>query len=322
MIVITGGAGFIGSTLAKSLSKNEEILIIDTFKDIEQKRYLSEVPGSRLVSLKDCKSLLNYFKNNIKYFYHLGANSSTDQTLLSEAVDTNIFWSQYYWEFCTSNKIPFMYASSAATYGDGSKGFSDKMTVDELKDIKINNIYGWSKMYFDIFALKQERIGNAPPIWHGLKFFNVYGVNEYHKNNQSSVVHTFLKELKFDGKIKLFKSYNKKFLDGEQQRDFVSVNFCIEFMKNIQKINLQNGLLNVGTGKPKTFISFANDIMNAFEKKGKIEFKDMPNILKSHYQYFTKSENLKTIKIHKLMTDFNYNEDLKLIVKSIVDKLD
>ena len=155
MIVITGGAGFIGSTLAKTLL-DQELIIIDTFKDIEQKIYLTEIPGARLVNLKDCKSILNYFKNDIKYFYHLGANSSTEQAILSESVNTNIFWSQFYWDFCSNNKIPFMYASSAATYGDGSKGFSDKMTVNELKDIKIHNVYGWSKMYFDIFALVRQ----------------------------------------------------------------------------------------------------------------------------------------------------------------------
>ena len=321
MIVITGGAGFIGSTLAKTLL-NQELIIIDTFKDIEQRIYLTEILGARLVSLKDCKSILNYFKNDIKYFYHLGANSSTDQTILNEAVDSNIFWSQFYWDFCTNNKIPFMYASSAATYGNGSKGFSDKMTLNELKDIKIQNVYGWSKMYFDIFVLSQEKIQNTPPIWHGLKFFNVYGVNEYHKKKQSSVVHPFLKQLKSNGKIKLFKSLNRSFLNGEQQRDFVSVNFCIEFMKNIQKLTLKNGLLNVGTGQPKTFISFANDIMNALEKKGKIQFIDMPRNLQSHYQYYTKSENSKTRKIHESMANFNYSEDLQLIVKSIVNRID
>ena len=320
MIVITGGAGFIGSTLAKTLL-DQELIIIDTFKDIDQKVYLTEIPGARLVNLKDCKSVLNYFKNDIKYFYHLGANSSTEQAILSESVNTNIFWSQFYWDFCSNNKIPFMYASSAATYGDGSKGFSDKMTVNELKDIKIRNIYGWSKMYFDIFALNQERIGKTPPIWHGLKFFNVYGVNEYHKKKQSSVVHPFLKQLKLNGKIKLFKSLHKNYLDGEQQRDFVSVNFCIEFIKNIQKLSLKSGLLNVGTGQPKTFISFANDIMDAFSKKGKIQFINIPQNLQSHYQYYTKSENSKTREIHKLMADFNYSEDLQLIVKSILNKI-
>ena len=321
MIVITGGAGFIGSTLAKTLL-DDDLIIIDTFKDIEQKIYLSEILGARLVSLKDCKSILNLFKNDIKYFYHLRANSSTDQTILSEAIEANIYWSQFFWDFCTNNKIPFMYASSAATYGDGSKGFSDNMTLNELKDIKIHNIYGWSKMYFDLFVLNQEKFGSTPPIWHGLKFFNVYGVNEFHKKKQSSVVHPFLKQLKSTGKIQLFKSLNKNFLDGEQERDFVSVNFCIEFMKNIQKLDFENSLLNVGTGQPKSFISFANDIMGAYNKKGKIEFIDMPQNLQKHYQYFTKSENLKTRIIHELMINFNYSKDLMQILKKIENRID
>jgi ADP-L-glycero-D-manno-heptose 6-epimerase len=320
MIVITGGCGFIGSTLAETLL-DHDVIIIDTFKNFQQRAYLSEIPGARLVSLKDCVSVLNNFKNDIKYFYHLGANSSTDQIILSEAIESNIFWSQFFWDFCTNNKIPFMYASSAATYGDGSKGFSDNMTLDELREIKIHNVYGWSKMYFDIFVLRQEKLRNTPPIWHGLKFFNVYGVNEFHKKNQSSVVHTFLKQLNSVGIIKLFKSLNKNFLDGEQQRDFVSINFCIEFMKNIQKLNLNNGLLNVGTGQPKTFVTFARDIMNACNKKGKLEFIDMPKDLQNHYQYYTKSENSKTKKVHELMTDFNYKKDLIYIVKSILGKV-
>ena len=321
MIVITGGAGFIGSTFAKTFI-GEDLIIIDTFNDIEQKIYLNEISGTRLVNLNECKSTLNYFKNDIKYFYHLGANSSTEQTVLSEAINSNIFWSQYFWDFCLNNKIPFMYASSAATYGDGSKGFSDSMTLDELKNIKIHNIYGWSKMYFDIFALSQQKIGKCPPVWHGLKFFNVYGINEFHKKKQSSVVHPFLMQLKSTGKIKLFKSLNKNFLDGEQQRDFVSVNFCVEFMKNIQKLKIDNGLLNVGTGHPKTFITFANDIMKACQKEGKIDFIDMPQNLQKHYQYFTKSENIKTSQIHQLMANFSYTEDLKQIVEGISFKTD
>jgi len=316
MIVITGGAGFIGSTLAKTFH-NEELLIIDCFKDIEQKKYLSDFFGARLISLKDCKPILEYFKKEIRYFYHFGANSSTDQISLNDAITSNIFWSQYYWDFCTKNQIPFIYASSAATYGNGSKGFSDQLTINELKKIKMNNIYGWSKMYFDIFVLNQEKIKKTPPVWYGLKFFNVYGVNEYHKKNQSSVVHSFLSQLKMSGKIKLFKSSNTKYIDGKQIRDFVSVNFCIRFIKILQKINFDDGLLNVGTGKPKTFISFAKDIMEAYKKKGELIFIEMPKNLKKHYQYYTKSENLKTRKIHNLIQDFNFKKDLKLIVSNI-----
>ena len=316
MIVITGGAGFIGSTLAKKFN-GKDLILIDKFLDIKQRKYISQASGARLVRLQECKEILNIYKNDISCFYHLGANSSTDQKIFSETVELNIHWSQYFWDFCSNHKIPFIYASSAATYGDGSKGFSDQMSLEKLEKIKISSLYGWSKMYFDIFALKQKEIGNSPPIWYGLKFFNVYGVNEIHKENQSSVVHPFLKQLKSNGKIELFKSYNKNYSDGNQQRDFVSVNYCIRFIETITSSKMSNGLYNVGTGEPKTFIEFAKDIMKASRKEGIIKYIEMPESLKNHYQYFTKSENLKSKEIHKKINNFDYEEDLNFIVKKI-----
>jgi ADP-L-glycero-D-manno-heptose 6-epimerase len=321
MIVITGGAGFIGSTLAKELS-SEELIILDRFSDNIQKLYLDEIPNARLVNLSDSKDILEQFRHKITFFYHFGANSSTDQNILNQSINLNIYWSQYFWDYCTKNNIPFLFASSAATYGDGSKGFSDEMNFDQLKQIKLNSFYGWSKMYFDLFVLNQEKIRKTPPIWFGLKFFNVYGTNEFHKKNQCSVLHSFLKQLYANRKIELFKSSNKKYLDGEQKRDFVSVNFCVEFIKILKKKKIKSGLLNVGTGKPKTFISFANDIMNVNKKKGYIDFIDMPKNLQNHYQYFTKSENNKTKKIHQLLKDFNYMDDLLNISKKILNNLD
>jgi ADP-L-glycero-D-manno-heptose 6-epimerase len=321
MIVITGGAGFIGSTLAKELS-SEELIILDRFSDNIQKLYLDEIPNARLVNLSDSKDILEQFRHKITFFYHFGANTSTDQNVLNQSINLNIYWSQYFWDYCTKNNIPFVFASSAATYGDGSKGFSDEMNFDQLKQIKLNNFYGWSKMYFDLFVLNQEKIKKTPPIWFGLKFFNVYGVNEFHKKNQCSVLHSFLKQLYTNGKIELFKSLNKKYLDGEQKRDFVSVNFCVEFIKILKKKKIKSGLLNVGTGKPKTFISFANEIMNVNKKKGYIDYIDMPKNLQNHYQYFTKSENNKTKKIHQSLQDFNYMKDLLNISKKILNNLD
>lgn len=320
MIVITGGAGFIGSTLANSL-KDEELIIIDIFSNIEQIKYLNKSNTVRLIPLSECKSTLEIFRNEIKYFYHLGANSSTEQKILSETIKLNIYWSQYYWNFCTENNIPFMYASSAATYGNGSGGFSDQMNIEELNLLEMNSLYSWSKMYFDIFTLKQEKIGKTPPIWHGLKFFNVYGINEKHKNFQSSVVHAFTRQLQTERKIKLFRSYNNDYLDGEQKRDFVSVQYCIKFIKKLTELKLNSGLYNVGTGISKTFNTFAVDIMNAYGKKGQIEFIDMPEKIRAHYQYFTESNNLKSQEVHNMISDFNFADDLKIIVNEIIYEL-
>ncbi len=317
MIVVSGGAGFIGSTLVNSLV-DEEIIIIDTFSNNLQHEYLIPRDGNiRLVNLNNCSEILDLYKNKIKYFYHLGANSSTDQCNLEETINLNIYWSQYFWNFCTVNVIPFIYASSAATYGDGSKGFSDEMDINELSKIKLRGLYGWSKMYFDFFALNQSIKKLSPPTWYGLKFFNVYGTNEKHKGSQSSVVHPFLKQLLDYKKVSLFRSYIDEVDDGEQKRDFVSVNFCIEFINKIISLKCGNGIYNVGTGSPKTFIDFSRDIMESLGVVGAIEFIDMPDNLKPHYQYFTKSENTKSKEIHKSLNNYDYKKDLKNIINSL-----
>ena len=318
MIVITGGAGFIGSTLANSL-KDQELIIIDTFTNNFQKDNLLFNNGNiRLVNLSDSKEILDLYKHKIKYFYHLGANSSTDQSILEETINLNIFWSQYYWDFCSLNAIPFMYASSAATYGDGSYGFSDQSSLDELKEIKLRGLYGWSKMFFDFFAINQSTIGTCPPKWHGLKFFNVYGENEKHKGSQSSVIHPFLNQISEHNKVYLFKSHKDGVVDGEQQRDFVSVNYCIEFIRNLSKLDCENGIYNVGTGKPKTFLEFSKDIIKSCGVEADIEFIEMPESLKQHYQYFTRSENIKSKEIHANISKFNYREDLDNIINNLL----
>lgn len=317
MIVVTGGAGFIGSTLVDSL-QDEEIIIIDTFSNNFQKYYLPYNNGNiRLVNLRNCNSVLNQNKDKIKYFYHLGANSSTDQSVLKETIELNISWSQYFWDFCTLNQIPLMYASSAATYGDGSHGFSDQTPLNELKKIKLNGLYGWSKMFFDFFAIKQSLKGRCPPKWHGLKFFNVYGENEKHKGSQTSVIHPFLKQISEQKKVYLFKSYKEGVLDGEQERDFVSVNYCIEFIKNLSKLDSENGIYNVGTGNSKTFLEFTKDIIDSTGIEVDIEFIEMPESLKLHYQYYTRSENIKSKEIHANISKFNYRKDLDSIINNL-----
>jgi len=322
MIVVSGGAGFIGSTLVNSLV-DEEIIIIDTFSNNLQHEYLIPRDGNiRLVNLNNCSEILDLYKNKIKYFYHLGANSSTDQCNLEETINLNIYWSQYFWNFCTVNVIPFIYASSAATYGDGSKGFSDEMDINELSKIKLRGLYGWSKMFFDSFAINQSTKGICPPKWHGLKFFNVYGENEKHKGSQSSVIHPFLKQISEHKKVYLFKSYKEGVMDGEQQRDFVSVNYCIEFIKNLSKLDCENGIYNVGTGKPKTFLEFSKDIIDSTGAEADIEFIEMPESLKQHYQYFTSSENIKSIEIHANISKFDYRKDLDNIINNLLIRND
>jgi ADP-L-glycero-D-manno-heptose 6-epimerase len=236
---------------------------------------------------------------------------------LQETVNLNIFWSQFFWDFCTVNRIPLIYASSAATYGNGDHGFSDEMSLEDLGVIPMKGLYSWSKMFFDIFAMKQTLINNCPPKWYGLKFFNVYGANELHKGSQSSVIHPFLEQLTNNGTVSLFKSYLDGVNDGYQQRDFISVNYCINFIRELTLLNSVSGIYNVGTGHPKTFLNFADDMMKASNISGEVKFIEMPKSLKPHYQYFTKSENIKSREIHSAINGFDYMEDLRDIIRTL-----
>lgn len=320
MIVISGGAGLIGSSLVHAMQR-EELIIVDDFSHESQVEYLKTVSKKHiLVPLDKAELFLQQNKENISHVFHMGANSSTEQSSLQDTIYRNIYWSQYYWSFCSKNNISLVYASSAATYGDGSSGFSDDLGVNQLREIKLHSLYSWSKMYFDLYTLTQAKSGNAPPKWYGLKFFNVYGVNEEHKGLQSSVVHPFLKQLQQDNKVRLFKSYNPSYEDGKQARDFISVNYCVDFIKSIQSQALENGIYNVGTGQAKTFLEFTKDIMRVAEIEGEIEFIEMPDSLIEHYQYFTESDNVKSQKVHDALSDFDYLDDLKKVITEIRNK--
>ena len=320
MIVVTGGAGFIGSTLINSFA-DEEIILIDSFSNDAQKAYINHAGGNiRLVDISNCINILDLYKSRITFFYHFGANSSTDQSILQETVNLNIFWSQFFWDFCSLNGIPFIYASSAATYGNGDHGFSDEMSLEDLGRIPMKGLYSWSKMFFDIFAMKQSLINSCPPKWYGLKFFNVYGINELHKGSQSSVIHPFLEQLTNNGTVLLFKSYLDGVNDGDQRRDFISVNYCINFIRELSALNSVSGIYNVGTGQPKTFLNFADDMMKASNISGEVKFIEMPKSLKPHYQYFTKSENIKSKEIHSAINGFDYMEDLGDIIRTLQDE--
>ena len=191
------------------------------------------------------------------------------------------------YEFCKSLNIPFIYASSAATYGNGSKGFSDNDDIEYLKKLKPQNLYGWSKCYIDRFIAQDLSKNKNTTQVVGLKFFNVYGPNEYHKKGQTSVMYKFYKELRDTHKIKLFKSYHTAYRDGEQQRDFVYVDDCVDVILWMLAHSSVKGLFNVGTGQARTFIDIANIINSHFDNIADIEFIEMPLALQRHYQYYT-----------------------------------
>jgi ADP-L-glycero-D-manno-heptose 6-epimerase len=291
VIVVTGAAGFIGSYLTGYLNHLgfEQLILVDDFSvekksaNLADKKFLHKIHREQFFDW--CES----HPGLIKYVFHLGAR--TDTTELDYAVHKkwNLDYSKNIWELCTANNISLVYASSAATYGNGEHGYVDDHDV--ITKLHPLNPYGVSKNEFDIWALEQK---NTPPFWAGLKFFNVFGPNEYHKERMASVIFHAFNQIKQKGEVKLFRSHNPDYKDGEQIRDFIYVKdvtaICVWLMEN----QPTSGLYNTGTGKARTFKDLVNAIFDTLHLPSKIEFIDTPIDIRDKYQYFTEAD------MHKL----------------------
>ncbi len=285
MILLTGGAGFIGSVLLKLLNDNgiNDICIVDRLGDEEKWKNLQLKSFQNFIHKDDFNALLKKgeLPENVTEIIHLGACSSTTEKNLDYLMDNNFLFSKRLAELALAKKIPFLYASSAATYGDGKYGFDDD--VKKIAQLEPLNGYGFSKHIFDRWILTQKWSSQVV----GMKFFNVYGPNEYHKGSMKSLVERAYHQVLDTGKIKLFKSEHPDYLDGEQKRDFVYVKDVASviywFIKNPDK----SGIFNIGTGKANTWLSLANAIFSSLGKTANIEFIPIPEILKEKYQYFT-----------------------------------
>lgn len=276
MIIVTGGEGFIGKNLINALKMRGYNDVVSL--DIE------------IMLLEDIYEFLIVNSSKIKCVFHLGAITDTtefDETIFNKF---NVSSSIFMWNFCALNKIPLIYASSAATYGDGSIGFDDNLDIKSLSPL---NPYGWSKQKFDIWASNARK---CPPNWYGLKFFNVYGFGESHKKRMASMVYHSFNQINAYNEIKLFRSHNPNFLDGEQSRDFVYVidvvNICINFMEK----KPESGIYNVGTGKARTFKDLAKAVFNALKIQENITYIDTPIDIRDKYQYFTEAKIDKLVK--------------------------
>lgn len=286
MIIITGAAGFIGSCLLSKLNHKgiKDIILVDDFsnvvknKNIENKAFTRKI--ERAVFFTEIQPLLK----DITCVFHIGAR--TDTTEFNKAVfdELNVGYSKKIWEMCVNNKIPLVYASSAATYGMGEFGYHDDHAI--IEQLKPLNPYGESKNEFDKWVLTQK---TTPPFWAGLKFFNVYGPNEYHKARMASVIfHTF-KQVGATGGMKLFKSHHPDFSDGGQLRDFVYVKDLVKICLFLMNKQPQSGIYNLGTGKARTFVDLAKATFVAMDKPVHIEFIDTPLDIRDKYQYFTEA---------------------------------
>lgn len=284
MILITGAAGFIGSVLLRELNLKgiNKIIAIDKIEGL-----LNLKKGNYKQYLDASMLLKNDFPwKSISYVFHLGACSSTTEMNIEFLKENNIEYSKHIFTNCAKFQIPLIYASSAATYGDGSTGYDD--AHDIIPSLKPLNPYGNSKQVFDEWVLKQKEM---PPIWFGLKFFNVYGPNEYHKGHMMSVVKKAFDQIKENGKVELFKSYKKEFPHGGQLRDFIYVKDVVKAMIEMFKIGLSSssGIYNLGTGKARSFSDLVSSVFKGLNLNVNIDFIEMPENLKSQYQYYTQA---------------------------------
>jgi ADP-L-glycero-D-manno-heptose 6-epimerase len=290
MILVTGGAGFIGSNLQAALARRgHETVVIDRLGSDAKWRNLAKHPPGRIIQPPDIEAFLQS-RPPIEMMYHLGAISDTTATDGDEIWQTNVELSRTIWHWCTVHDIRLVYASSAATYGDGSAGFDDDLTLAALERLRPLTLYGWTKHAFDL------RIAHAmaahrphPPQWVGLKFFNVYGPNEYHKGRMISVVKVKHDEVAAGGPARLFRSTEPGLADGEQRRDFIWIGDVVDTMLWLLDTPNVSGLFNLGTGQAHSYLNLAHAVCDAAGTPRAVEFIDMPEKLRGQYQSFTEA---------------------------------
>lgn len=292
MIVVTGAAGFIGSCLVGRLNREgiTNIVVVDDFSVEAKAENLAGKEISQKVNRDQFGEWLKENGSQVDFIFHIGAR--TDTTEFNKAIfdELNVRYTQMLWNFCADNDVPLVYASSAATYGLGEFGYDDNHDV--IPKLKPLNPYGDSKNDFDIWALKQEK---QPPFWAGLKFFNVYGPNEYHKGRMASVIFHAFKQISEKGSMKLFRSHNPDYTDGGQLRDFVYVKDVVEVCLFLMNDRPASGIYNLGSGRARTFLDLANSTFHAMDHTPEIGFIDTPADIRDKYQYFTEANMQKMI---------------------------
>ncbi len=292
-ILVTGAAGMIGSNIAGVLADaGREVVACDRFGDSEAGKWrnLARHPICDFVAPENLFAYLETHKARIGAVVHMGAISSTTERDVDLIVASNINLSQRLWDWCALARKPLVYASSAATYGDGSQGFRDDNSFEALARLRPLNAYGWSKQMFDLYAVREAARGHAPPLWSGLKFFNVYGPNEQHKGSQKSVVAHAFPRAAAGEPMTLFRAHHPDYSDGGQKRDFIYVRDCAEIVHWLLDAEKQGGVLNVGTGQARSFLDLANALFAALGKAPNIVFVDTPEDIRAKYQYFTEAD--------------------------------
>ncbi len=309
MIIITGAAGFIGSCMLRKLNDENfrELVLVDDFSSADkQANYLGKT-YREIVDRQEFWQWIKGKEQQIQFMIHLGARTDTTEMDVSIFDRLNVSYSQQVWKLCSRHHIPLIYASSAATYGSGAHGFADRHELTSL--LRPLNPYGRSKNDFDQWVLNQT---DAPFFWAGLKFFNVYGPNEYHKGRMGSVIfHAYQQILKTD-QMRLFRSHRDDYADGEQKRDFIYVKDVVNVIFYLLNHRKNSGIYNLGTGKARSFNDLTKGVFQAMGKPALIEYIDTPEDIRDTYQYYTEAE---MGKIHQI----GYREDFTSLEAGIDD---
>ena len=294
MIMVTGGAGFIGSYLhADLVARGQETVVVDRLGSDGKWRNLAKHPPARLIPPEALDDFLAGHPP-LEMVFHLGSISETTVTDGDLVWATNVETSLTLWRWCAARGVRFVYASSASTYGNGAQGFEDDASVAALSRLRPMNLYGWSKLAFDLQVARMIAAGEPrPPQWAGLKFFNVYGPNEYHKAHMISVVKVKHDEIVAGGRPRLFRSDRADIADGEQKRDFIWVGDVVDVLLWLLDKPGVNGLFNVGTGQARTYLDLAHAVCDAAGQPRAVDFIDMPENLRGQYQSFTQADTTK-----------------------------
>ena len=294
MIVVTGAAGFIGSCLVSKLNEDRytDLVLVDDFSKIDKDKNLEGKKYSAKVERSIFMDWLDENNSRVQIIIHVGARTDTTEFDVEIFNELNLNYTKDIWNRCADYGLPLIYASSAATYGLGEHGYADDHDVcNKLKPL---NPYGDSKNDFDIWALKQEK---KPYFWAGLKFFNVYGPNEFHKGRMASVIFHAYNQIKIGGGVKLFRSHIDEYKDGEQLRDFIYVKDVVNVCKFLMETRKHSGIYNLGTGKARTFLALAHGVFDALDIGRNVTFIDTPVDIRDKYQYFTEADMQKLIRI-------------------------
>lgn len=309
VIAITGAAGFIGSYLAGLLNKAgyHQLILVDDFSVEEKKKNLRDKSYLEQIHRNEFKDWAERNNGIIQYMFHLGARTDTTEMDYNVHKELNLDYSKMIWDICTEQQIPVVYASSAATYGSGEHGYTDsKEVIDKLEPL---NAYGLSKNQFDQWAFEQKQ---APPFWAGVKFFNVYGPNEYHKGRMASVIFHAYRQIKGTGNVKLFRSHHPDYKDGEQIRDFIYVKDVVDICMWLMQNQPENGLYNVGTGAARTFNDLVKAIFDTLHLHVHIEYIDTPEDIRDKYQYYTEADMSK-------LRNAGYTKEITSLEQGVAD---